>query len=121
MKKFVQKCITCRKFQGRPYPAPDTAELPEFRVTEFRPFSKTGVDFAGPIYIKTGKSQMKKVYLGLYSCAVVFALHLELVHDLTANCFIQCFTRFLARRGRPQLIVSDNAKMFKAASKWIKN
>ena len=61
VKKFVQKCVTCQKFQGRLYPAPDTAELHEFRVTESRPFSKTGVDFAGPIY--TGKSQMKKVYL----------------------------------------------------------
>ena len=112
VKKFVQKCVTCRKFQGRPYPAPVTAELPEFRVTESRPFSKTGVDFAGPIYIKTGKSQMKKVYLCLYTCAVTRALHLELVDDLTANCFIQCFRRFSARRGRPQLIVSDNTKRF---------
>ena len=120
VKKFAQKCVTCRKFQGRPYPAPVTAELPEFRVTESRPFSKTGVDFAGPIYIKTGKSQMRKVYLCLYTCAVTRALHLELADDLTANCFIQCFRRFSARRGRPQLIISDNAKTFKAASKWIK-
>ena len=110
VKKFVQKYVTCGKFQGRPYPAPITAELPEFRVTESRPFSKTSVDFAGPIYIKTGKSQMKKVYLCLYTCAETRALHLELVDDLTANCFIQYFGRFSERRGRSQLIMSDNAK-----------
>ena len=55
VKKFVQKCVTCRKFQGRPYPAPDADELPEFRVTESQPFSKTGVDFAGPITSRLGK------------------------------------------------------------------
>ena len=53
MKKLVQKCVTCRKFQRRPYPAPITAELFEFRVTESQPFSETDVDFAGPIYNKT--------------------------------------------------------------------
>ena len=63
---------------------------------------------------------MKEVYLCSYTCAVTRPLHFELVDDLTANCFIQCSRRFSARRGRPQLIINDNAKPFKAASKWIK-
>ena len=34
--------------------------------------------------------------------------------------FIICFKRFVARRGRPQKIYSDNAKTFKAAADWVK-
>ena len=30
--------------------------------------------------------------------------------------FLLCLRRFIARRGAPQLILSDNAKQFKAAS-----
>ena len=44
---------------------------------------------------------------------------LELVADLTAECFIRCFRRFSARRGLPTRIVSDNAKTFKTADRKL--
>ena len=34
--------------------------------------------------------------------------------------FIQAFKRLIARRGRPKVIYSDNAKTFEKVSKWIK-
>ena len=34
--------------------------------------------------------------------------------------FIICFKKFVARRGIPQNIYSDNAKTFKAAAYWVK-
>ena len=47
-------------------------------------------------------------------------MHLELVESQKLEEFIICFKRFVARRGRPQKVYSDNAKTFKAAANWIK-
>ena len=73
-----------------------------------------GVDHAGPLYCSdTGE---KKHYILLIICAVIRALHLELVPSLSLNDFMLAFRRFCARRGVPSVIYSDNAKTFKAAS-----
>ena len=61
-----------------------------------------------------------KCYLGLFTCCVMRAVHLDLVADLTATTFVHCLRRFVARRGVPSLIISDNAKTFKASAKVIK-
>ena len=34
---------------------------------------------------------------------------------MTSEAFLRCFRRFVARRSRPSLVVSDNAKTFKSA------
>ena len=47
----------------------------------------------------------------LLTCATI---HLELVPDLSVESFIGGFKRFAARRGTPSLIISDNAKTFRA-------
>jgi len=38
---------------------------------------------------------------------------IELVKGLTAQQFLDCVRRFVARSGRPQLVISDNAPQFK--------
>ena len=82
-------------------------------------FNKVGVDFAGHLYVKTSKT-MRKVYIALFSCCVTRALQLELVEDLTAPAFRRCLRRFTAARGTPSMIISENAKTFKAVSKSLK-
>jgi hypothetical protein len=84
---------------GKPYKAPEAAALPEFRVKQSSPFDKVGVDFAGPLYVKQGKS-MRKVYIALFSCCVTRALHLELVEDMFAQTFRRCLRRFTAARDK---------------------
>ena len=44
----------------------------------------------------------------------------ELAADLSADVFIRCLRRFTARRGLPEITVSDNAKTFKAAAKVLR-
>ena len=48
------------------------------------------------------------------------ALHLDTVPDLTAAAFIRNFRRFIARRGLPREMNSDNGKSLRAASKILK-
>ena len=41
--------------------------------------------------------------------------------EMDTATFLRCFKRFTSRRGVPIKILSDNAKTFKAADKWLKD
>eukprot|EP00794_Sanderia_malayensis_P017243 gene17243-biopygen14837 len=120
VKKVIGKCHTCKRLEGKLFQSPPVAELPGFRVNEDRPFANTGIDFAGPLYVKGEKGEIKKVYIALFTCCVTRAVHLELVNDLNAITFSNCFRRFCSRRGTPRLVNTDNAKTFKAAANLMK-
>ncbi len=113
VKAILNKCSVCKKLEGKPSSMPKEADLPKFRVRQTEPFAKTGVDFAGPLYVKNASNRTDKVYIALFSCCVSRALHLDLVKDLSTE---EC----LARRGTPALIVSNNTKTFKASVKALK-
>ncbi|XP_028415551.1 uncharacterized protein LOC114538623 [Dendronephthya gigantea] len=118
----MSKCVICRRLEGPPYGNPEAPPLPEFRLSNELAFSKIGVDYAGPMYVKDMYSQSKdmhKVYISLYTCASSRALHLDLVPDMTSEAFVRSLERFIGRRGIPALIISDNGKTFKG--KEIKN
>ena len=66
-------------------------------------------------------SKTAKVWMVLYTCYVTRAVHLDLVRDMTAGTFLRSLRRFVARRGIPTRMLSDNAKTFKSASISITN
>ena len=112
----------CKCFEYIHYSVLSTGPLPEFRVEENFAFTNVGVDFAGPLFIRTGTRDhcsTEKVYIALFTCGSSRAVHMGLIPDLIAGTFIRCFKRFISRRGIPKLIVSDNAKAFKSASKSL--
>ena len=120
VKKIVHQCVVCRKSEGNPYLGPSPPPLPEFRLKEDPPFTYTGVDFAGPLYVKASSATASsKVWICLYTCCVVRAVHLDIVPDMTTAAFIRSLKRFSARRGLPRKFVSDNGKTFKAVAKAI--
>ena len=61
--------------------------LPTIRVTEACAFSRTGLDYLGPMYMKTDQER-KKVWVCLFTCLVTCAIHLELMRDMTAEEFL---------------------------------
>ena len=119
VRKLFYQCVVCRKLEGRPYKAPPPPPLPEFRVKEEPPFTYIGIDYAGPLYVKSLNSPQQKVWICLYTCCVTRAIHLDLVPDLTAQAFLRSFRRFTARRGRPSVVASDNGKTFKPTAREI--
>lgn len=120
VRQVLHKCILCHRFESQPYKTPPPPPLPSFRVREAPAFTYTGVDFAGPLYIRNqGLETEGKVWICLYTCCAIRAVHLELVPNMTSEAFIRCFKRFTARRGFPHKFISDNGKTFKAAAKTI--
>ena len=82
-------------------------------VLEKTQFNLVGVDFAGPIRYKVKQKQEKKAYLVLFSCSLTRGVYLELVKGLETAEFLQTLNRFIARKGRPTLIYSDNGQTLK--------
>ena len=116
MKKITSRCtVVCRRYEGRGFKVPPQPDLPEFRLSQKPAFTYIGVYYAGPLYIKEPNcSTTKKVYILLFTCCSTRAVHLAT--DLSADVFIRCLRRFTARRGLPEIIVLDNAKLFKCAA-----
>ena len=91
---------------------------PRSKTTESSPFANTGVDCFGPLYVKN-RGNRKKVWICLFTCIAVRAVHLEVVDDMAAEHFLEAFRSFIARRGKPNKISSDNATTFKAAKNTV--
>ncbi|XP_045188261.1 uncharacterized protein LOC123546137 [Mercenaria mercenaria] len=120
VKSLLRKCTICRKINSKPYLAPDPPPLPTYRVKNSSPFAVTGIDFSGALYVRGESGRESKTYVCLFTCAATRAVHLELVHDLTEDSFMQAFRRFVSRRSFPRLIISDNATTYHAASNTLK-
>ncbi|XP_058839416.1 uncharacterized protein LOC131694916 [Topomyia yanbarensis] len=119
-RKVIHDCIPC--FRNKPKIAEQImADLPSARVNPAPPFLKVGVDYCGPFQISypNRRARPVKCYVAIFVCLVVKAVHLELVSDLTTQAFLAALKRFAARRGRPQLIMCDNATTFVGAKREL--
>lgn len=114
VKAVVRNCIRCVRFRGE-VSSQLMGQLPAYRVNISRPFSHTGVDLCGPFQTKCVAHRVTRfynVYVAIFVCMAVKCIHLELVTDLSANKFIEAFQRFMARRGAPSFMYSDNGGNF---------
>ncbi|VDK17639.1 unnamed protein product [Anisakis simplex] len=114
--KIIKDCYGCKRWQAKPFKLPEMPSHPGIRVRQSQPFQSIGLDYLGPITIKKGVEPIKR-WIALFTCLTTRAVHLEVVHDLSAESFMQTFRRYIARRGKPETILSDNAAQFKLASK----
>lgn len=120
VKAYVHKCVTCTRYSVNRSVNQLMGQLPTSRVTPSRPFQQSGVDYAGPISIRTSKGRghrSTKGYICLFVCMSTRAIHLEAVSDLTSDGFIAAFKRFVARRGHCTDLWSDNGTNFVGASR----
>jgi hypothetical protein len=62
----------------------------------------------------------RKCWIIVFSCAVYRNIHLELVTSLSTKVFLLGLRRFIARRGRPKVIYSDNGTNFVGADNLFK-
>lgn len=111
----VKRCVTCRRLEGPAFTRPAAPPLPVERVSQSQPFDFVGLDYLGPLHAATDQ-EASKVWVCLSTCFVTRAIHLELVPDQSTRQFLNCFCRFVARRGTPVTLYSDNASKLKLAS-----
>ena len=105
------------------------ARLPQDRVMPSKPpFMYVGVNLFGPFTVRRGRTTAKR-YGALFTCLTIRAVHIEIVHSMDTESFINALRRFIARRGRPEEIRSNNGGNFvkgkkelrKALQEWNQN
>ena len=119
IKKMTHDCVKCKKLFGRTA-TQIMAPLPTFRTTPPQSaFSYVGTDCFGPFYIKIGRARHKRWGV-LFTCLSSRAVHIEVLQDLSTSSFINALRRFIARRGRPAHIYSDNGTNYVGAEKELR-
>uniref|UniRef100_A0A1B0D7Y5 Integrase catalytic domain-containing protein n=1 Tax=Phlebotomus papatasi TaxID=29031 RepID=A0A1B0D7Y5_PHLPP len=112
-------CQTCCNHTAQPKP-PRMAPLPTARVEgNLFLFTRTGVDFFGPIMVTKGRRQEKRWGV-LFTCMATRAIHLEIAHSLSTDSAIMAIRRFISRRGPVRELFSDNGTNFHGADKEMR-
>ena len=120
VRKITHSCFDCKRRQA-PVLQQKMASLPEDRITPNKPpFTYVGVDCFGPFLVRRGRSMAKR-YGVLFTCLVTRAIHIEVAYSLDTESFINALRRFIARRGKPEEIRSDNGGNFVKGEKELSN
>ena len=90
VRRVLRHCMGCRRENAQPL-IPLMASLPRCRLQPYsRPFSISGLDYFGPIYVQYGRGTIKRWVL-LVICMNTRAVHLEMVYSLDTNSFFLAF------------------------------
>ncbi|XP_076660394.1 uncharacterized protein LOC143363739 [Halictus rubicundus] len=122
VKKCVSRCIRCLRWRAATA-SQLMGDLPLHRVTPSRPFTHTGVDYAGPFKLKTAPGRGHKSikgYVAIFVCYSSRAVHLEAVSDYTTAAFLAAFRRFTGRRGPCASVTSDCGTNFVGADQELR-
>lgn len=114
LKRIRRECNGCKLLKLKPANA-IMGQLPIERLTPNVPvFTYTGIDYFGPMIVKVRRTNVKR-YGVLFTCLTVRAIHIEIANDLTTDACIMAIRRFIARRGCPVKIFSDNGTNLRGA------
>ena len=119
VRRAVIDCFDCKRRQA-PLGKQKMADLPTDRVTPAKPpFTFVGIDCFGPFLVRRGRSLVKR-YGVLFTCMSIRAIHLEVSQSLDTDSFINAMRRFIARRGQPEEVRSDNGGNFVRGEKELR-
>jgi hypothetical protein len=124
IKKLLNTCVKCRKLKARPM-TQQMAPLPECRIpgslNRVTPFETTALDCAGPWEVKIGRRIARpKRYMLIFRCATYGAIHIEMLTDMSTNCFLLALDRFCSIRSTPKTIICDQGTNFIGADGILK-
>ncbi len=99
---------------------PKMANLPPSSLRLFQPaFYSTGMDCFGPFAIKIGRRNEKRRGI-IYKCLTTKALYIDLLSQADTDSFLMSLRRFIARRGKPHQLISDQGTNFKGGDHELK-
>lgn len=122
VKRTIHRCLPCLRWRAATT-QPAMGNLPRPRVRPSRPFLHTGIDYAGPIMLRTSKGRGQKAckaFLAIFVCFSTRAVHLEVVSDYTTEAFLGAFRRFVSRRGLCRTMWSDRGTNFVGADSQLR-
>ena len=119
IKSVIKRCFDCKKRQA-PVGEQMMADFPVDRVTAGKPpFTNVGIDCFGPFTAKKGRSNVKR-YGVIFTCLAIRTVHIEVANSLDTDSFLNALRRFVARRGQPEEIRSDNGTNFVSGNQELR-
>ena len=115
VRSINNKCVTCRKSRAQTI-ATAMADLPEEWLKASTTFTNVGVDYFGPFIVKIGRKKEKR-WCCLFTWLTMRVAHIEVVPKLDIDSCLNAIMRFIARRGKPCTIISDNRTNFVGAER----
>ena len=119
LRRIKSSCVYCHKLRAQ-IKSPFMADLPAERLDyQSFPFTHVGMDYFGPFEFKMLRRSMKR-WCCLFTCLTTRAVHIEVVQSLDTDSCLVAINRFIARRGKPKTIISDNGTNFVGSAKELK-
>ena len=118
--KIRNNCYECRRLD-KALAEQLMAPLPDSRLKIAPTFHTTSLDLFGPITIcdTVKRRTHKKVWGTIFNCTVTRAVYIDLTEDYSTDSILQTLRRFVAIRGCPGEIQSDQGSQLIAAAKDI--
>ena len=118
LRNIENTCIACRKRKAQTE-THIMANLPIERLGYKQPpFANTGVDHFG-LFLVPIRRITEKRWVFLLTCLTTRAVHIEVVPSLDTSSCVMGVERFIARRGTPTAIMSDNGTNFVGSQKEL--
>lgn len=114
----ISKCITCRRMR-RPTEEQMMSDLPQDRLEPAPPFTFCGMDCFGPFIVKRGRKEYKRYGL-IITCLCSRGIHIEMLDDMTTDCFINALRCFICLRGPVKEFRCDQGSNFVGARNEMK-
>ena len=116
----LRRCVPCIRVNPKSHLSEQImGSLPIERIlldaAKQRSFAHCGADFGGPIRVKI-QGTIHKAYFVLFTDMISRAVHCELTLSQNLNDFLLAWRRFVARRGIPAVIYTDQARVFQSSS-----
>ena len=113
IKSVLSSCGVCKKYNALAFKYPKFTDMPKHHMNLVKPFQHVGVDYTGHIWVQDNvTAQSVKVYILIFTCLNIRAVHFELVTDMSTKNFLLAFQRFCNTHSIPEYLYSDNAKSF---------
>ena len=113
IKSVLSSCGVCKRYNALAFKYPKFTNMPKHHMNLVKPFQHVGVDYTGHFWVQDNvTAQAVKVYILIFTCLNIRAVHFELVTDMSTKNFLLAFQRFCNTHSIPEYLYSDNAKSF---------
>ena len=107
IKKVVNKCIMCKKLNGRTIKINQNSYR-NYRIDPIQiPFREIAIDHIGPFNVKI-RDENNKYYILIVTCYFTRAVNLLLCKNIDNRSFLLAFQEHIFSYGIPSRIISDN-------------
>lgn len=119
VRRFQRTCPECCRWRSQPT-VPKMADLPVARLRLYKPaFYSTGMDCFGPFEVKIGR-RVEKRWGIIFKCLTIRAVHLDVLTSIDTDSFLMALRRFIARRGTPAELYSDQGTNFRGGESELR-